>query len=73
MQEEIDIGDFDEEEAAAKAHDVVAVQQHGRAASTNYPLEAYSIEELDKSKTTLRDTLHNMGQLRTLAARRQSR
>ncbi len=73
MQEEMNIGDYDEEEVAARAHDVVAVHQHGRAARTNFPMGNYSIKELEASGTTLKDTLHNLDQLKSLQARRQSR
>ncbi|KAK9818440.1 hypothetical protein WJX74_000736 [Apatococcus lobatus] len=72
-QAEIPIGDFDEEHVAARAHDVVAVQQHRQAATINYPIENYNIEDLEASNTTLVTTLHNLDQLKSLQARRGSR
>lgn len=73
MQAEIPIGEFDEEHVAARAHDVVAVQQLRRAATTNYPIERYDIEALEASNTTLVTTLHNLDHLKSLPARRGSR
>lgn len=73
LQAEIPIGEFDEEHVAARAHDVIAVQQHRQAAITNFPFERYAIEELEASNTTLVTTLHHLDQLRSLPARRGSR
>ncbi|KAK9867186.1 hypothetical protein WJX84_004118 [Apatococcus fuscideae] len=72
-QDEIPIGDFDDEEVAARAHDIVAVQQQQGAAQTNFPLEGYSLSELEASGTTLKDTLRNLDQLRSRPARHGSR
>ena len=73
MQAEIQIGDFDEEHVAARAHDVVAVQQHRWAATTNFPIENYNIEDLEASNTTIVTTLRNLDQLKSVQARRGSR
>lgn len=47
QEEEVFLGSFDSEEAAARAHDVATLRLHGDGKKINFPKECYEkIEEL---------------------------